>query len=702
MYDDKVKVFGDIYFYPPKSTAERPIETLYGHLPKAEQYWRRQTDFLVNKSYPNLFFDYDPHLPINKRIRINAIKTHYSGDRLVSISVEDTQALIKLVDREVRRMTYGIYVMINGNKTYFPGYFYGAMQWCKFLGNKLNHGYAEYRRYQREYACQRQKCIEDPKISGYYYQKIKKCGASAMLACFYAIESITNRQFIAASMSKTHDTAKGANFKYYLHAMKNLPAILLPSIEYKRWASAPQKIEIRTNDAELSLENTVVAAPTTEDGLDGLPPLKRVNLDEIAKMRDAELILVKTREQLKVNAEKQGIIEMTCYPPENDTASFKYCKNMYLKDCKDVDEEGYPKNGIIPLYVGLLDATKGTHNIYGEPDRVKAQQIEHIERAKCDTPAKLQARKRQYHLNVKESWESGGGGSVYDNIALAEQKATLEEQYNQGQRNYIEGNLEWTAGRMSSVRFVPLTHEEIMAGKTAKWKIYCTLEYLEKNTNLCFKMPRRKMNIKGDIVELLQPPDDVIHCGGCDPVDYAYIAEMGKKQSTNASVIKDLQGNLMSVYWYRPEDPDEAIEDFCMEMIFWGLRGIVEGNRKTTVTALEKLGMYYFMLVRHPNGEILPYKHGIAIKHISSGKDLKSTYITLTVKAIKHNVRQLKNLDIVNQHMDFDPEDTQEYDLSVGDSLCNVAVDAMQTWVITKKSHQDKYDHLGAAIQGLA
>jgi len=700
--EDKIKAFGNLYYYVPESTTERPIDTLNKGLPKEQQYWRRQTDFVINPAYPNIFFDYNPHLNEKRRCRLNASQTYYAKDKLVSSSTEDTKSLTNLVIREVRRMQNGVYVMNNGIRIYFPGAYYGMMQWCKFLGNKANSGYAEHRRYQREYACQRQKCIDDDRLNGYYLQKIKKCGITCELACLIGIESITNRQFIAAMMSKTHDTAKSANFKYYSYALKNIPPVLIPSIENIRWASAVQKIELKINDAELSLENTVVAVATTEDGLDGLPPLKRVNLDEIPKMDDAEAILTKTKEQLKLQSEKQGIIEMTSYPPEDDTKSFKFCRTLYQKDCYDLDEDGYPKNGILPLYIGVAEATKGTHDIYGEPDKFKAIAIEKAEREKLDTPAKLQARKRQYHLNAKESWESGGGGSTYNNIYLAEQKAVLEEQYRFGQLNYVEGNLEWTAGRYSPVRFVPLTFDEIMAGKTAKWKVYCTMEYMQRNTNLCFKMPRKIKIINKERLALLQPPDDTIHAGGNDPVDYAYVAEVGKKQSTNASVIKDLVGNLLSVYHHRPEDPDEAIEDFCMEMIFWGVRMIVEGNRKATVTSLEKMGMYYFMLTRHPNGQILPYRQSIAVKHISSAKDLKALYITLTTKAIKNHIEQFKSVKIIEQHMEFDPDDTQEYDLSVGDSLCNVAVDAMQTWVIARKNVSDRYAGLGKAIERTA
>lgn len=696
--ENKIKCFGEIYFDVPVSTPDRPIETLFTGLPKYEQYWRRQTDL------PKFFYDYNPHLPDKKVCRINASKTLYSKDKLVSLSVEDTQELNKLVEREVRRMQYGIFFMNNGVRMYMPGFYYGALQWVKMIGVNTNNGYGDHWRYQREFACQRLKTIQDEFLDGYYLDKIKKCGATQLINCFYVVESIVNRQFIIAEMSKNHTTAKSANFKYYTYGLKNLPYVLTPSIDQSNWAGAVQKVEIRVNDTDLSLENVVTAVPTTDDGLDGLPPIKRINLSEMPKMDNAEAILKKSKEQARKQQTKIGIIEMESYPPEDDTKSFKFCRNMYMKDCMKVDKDGYPINRILPLYIGIKEATFGTHDIYGEADKLKALQMEQDYRAsdKCNTPSLLQARKRQYHITAKESWEMGGGGSLFNNIALAEQEVVLEERYTQADLNYIEGNLEWTAGRFSQVRFVPLTHDEIMSGNVrGKWRIFCTMEYLKANTNLCFKLPKKKKLINKEIQLLFQPPTEVIHVAGTDPVDYAFVSEMGDTQSKNASVIKDLQGNLISVYHFRDEDPDTAIDDFCMEILFWGAYALVEGNRKVAFTSLEKQGLYFFLLMKYPTGVIEPYSLGMTIKPVSSSKDIISQYVTLITKRLKNNPGQFVCIDIIRQHKEFESDDTQKYDLSVADGLCEVGVDAMQTWVIKKKSRSNHYAGLEAAIGGL-
>jgi hypothetical protein len=692
LQEEKIEVAKGIFYRVPDSTAERPIETLFEFLPKGEQYWRRQTDF------PEFFFDYNPHLTDKGLCRINATRTEYRYGKLATLSVEDTIELDRLVKRETDRMRYGVYVMNNGVRIYFPGVYYGALQWGKMFGVSTNQGYGDHRRYQREFACARQLCIEQDLLDGYYLHKIKKSGLTQLIALFLVIESITYKQFTAAIMSKNHETAKKANYKYFLYAFKNLPHVLRPFLEQKGWANSVQKLEVKSSDPAMNYENTIAAVPTTSDGLDGLPPIKRIHIDEPPKIAEIEEVYTKSKEQTRIQQEKQGIIEMSSYPPETDTKAFFWCKEFF-KQCVRLDENGWPVNRMLGLYIGVAESTKGTFDVYGEPNKLLALQMEQAKRDECKTPYDLQARKRQYHATAKEGWESGGGGTVYNNIALGEQETILEEQYNFAQLNYVEGNLEWTAGRFSPVRFVPLTHEERMKGVTGRWKIYCTVEYMERNTNLCFKMPRKVKFIRKEKVLLLQPPDDVFHVGGVDPVDYAYISEMSGKQSQNASVIKDIQGNLLSVFHDRSEDPDDDLECFIMEMIFWGTRSVVEGNRKNAVTTLENQGMYYFMLVRHPNGEIVPYGQAMSIKHVSSGKDLKALYISLVMKKIKNNIGQFKNIDVIKQHKEFDPVNSQDYDLAVADGLSEVALDAVQTWVLSKKNRANRDAEIGLAMQ---
>jgi len=674
------------------------IELLFADLPKEHQYWRRQTDF------PKFFYDYNPHLPEKDRCRLNAAKTNYRGDKLASLSVEDTIELTRLVKREKDRMTNGIYLMINGEMQYWPGVYYGVLQWCKMFGQKGNDGYGEHREYQQNLAYVHDLAVTDDDEDGYYCHKAKKTGITMEVTLFILVSTIIFTGFTSAAMSKVFDTAKKANFKYYLYALKNLPHVLRPKIEQKGWQNAVQKVEMKCSDPEFSAENVFVVVSTTTDGLDGLPVIQIIHIDEPPKFPSGvpiEQVYTKSKEQCRTQHVKQGIIIMTSYPPEEDTDAFKWCREFYKQCCTLNPDTKKPYNKMIAIFIGVLESSNGTFDKYGKPDRQKAFHQEMAERAKCKNDAELQARQRQYPMTAKEGWQSGGSGSVYNNIMLSEREAQIEDELNAGVRNYIEGNLQWTAGRFSKVRFVPLTHEEIMKGKTGKWRFYKPLEWIEANSNLCFEMPRRIKYINGERHYLLQPPAHVVAVGGLDPVDYAYVSEMGKERSTNAGVTKDIEGNMICVYYDRDENPDVNIDDVCMEIIFLSKYILIEANRKNMYTTIENQGLHYFLLVTHPTGEIKPYSEKVSIKPVSSGKTLISKYIGLVTKRIVSNIHQHKDIRIIKQHKDFEADDTQKYDLSVADGLCEVGLDAIQTWVLSKKDKHSQYAALGTAIQGI-
>lgn len=687
--ENRIKIREGLYYDVPD---KKNIETLYVGLPKSQQYWRREDDF------PSFFYDYDPHAPEKVRCGINKAKTRYAGNKLVTLSSEDTVELIRLANREHNRMTNGIYIMNYGEKIYLPGFFYGVLQWVKMFGVP-GDGYGEHREYQRIFAYVHEMAVNNPEYWGYYNHKAKKTGITQLVAAINLIELITSEQFIVTAMSKVHDTAKKSNFKYFMHGLKNLPPILRPYIENTKWKSSVQTIDFKSSKTDESLDSTYAVVPTTTDGLDGYPIIKRIHLDEPPKFPSnvpIEQVFEKSKEQVKQQHVKHGIIQMTSYPPEEDTDAFAWCKKFYNEMCAIKD--GKPLNGIIPFFIGVLESSAGTFDKYGKPNKEKAFAEETAARALCKTSYELQARKRQYPMTEEEGWESSGEGKAYDGILLGGIKNNLEKEYSFGNLNYIEGDLEWTDGFLSPVRFVPTTFEEKKKGKDGKWKIYCPLKSLEGKTNLCFDTPKRISYRDGQRHYLLQPPEYTDFVGATDPVDYAETKETSGRLSKTASITKNLMGDMISVYHYRADNPDNDIDNICKEMVFFNKFNLVEGNRKNVYTTLVKMGLANFLLVRHPNGEILPYKEKVSVRPVASTGDVISKYVSLVIKRYKTTPEYLKSLDVVNQHILFDAAKTQKFDLSVADGLSEIALEAFVVWLRIRKSRENVYGSLGDVL----
>jgi hypothetical protein len=105
-----------------------------------------------------------------------------------------------------------------------------------------------------------------------------------------------------------------------------------------------------------------------------LPPIKRIHIDEPPKIAEIEEVYTKSKEQTRIQQEKQGIIEMSSYPPETDTKAFFWCKEFF-KQCVRLDENGWPVNRMLGLYIGVAESTKGTFDVYGEPNKLLALQM---------------------------------------------------------------------------------------------------------------------------------------------------------------------------------------------------------------------------------------------------------------------------------------------------------------------------------------
>lgn len=692
MMETQIEIVKGINYNCPISD---DIEVLFTEYKPKDQYWRRDENF------PDYFYDYDPHVAEKLRCRINASKTQYKNGRLVSLSNEDTIELLKLVAREKRRMEDGVYIMNNGKKIYFPGFYYGILQWVKMFGVS-GDGYGEHRKYQRVLSYVRDLAIKDDDMFGYYCHKAKKTGITQFVAAANLIECMVNKQFIVTAMSKVHETAKKANFKYFLYGLKNLPPVLRPYIENTKWQKSVQSIDFKDSNPEQSLDNTYAAVPTTMDGLDGFPIIKRIHIDEPPKFPKAvpiEQVFEKSKEQVKQQHVKHGIIEMTSYPPEEDTEAFYWCRTFYNEMCRVTD--GKPANGIIPFFIGVTESSAGTFDKYGEPNVTLAYSQELAARSKCKNSYEKQARKRQYPITEKEGWESGGDGSVFDNITLGGLRDGLEERYSHGDLNYIECNMEWTDGFLSPVRLVPVTLEEKLKDKIGLWKIYCDLKYLEGKTNLCFEN-KRKIHYKGGVRHyLLQPPEYTDFVGATDPVDYAKISETTGKISKTASIVRNLSGDLISVYNHREENPDHDIENICMEMIFFNKYNLIEGNRRTAYTTINNLGLQFFNLVFHPNGEILPFSEKVNIKPVNSSSNIISRYVSLIIKRYKTTPEYIKSVPVLEQLMDFDSSNTEKYDMAVTYGLSEIALESLLTWLRTKKNKEGKYSALGSVMSGI-
>jgi hypothetical protein len=405
--DIRTVQLGEHTFTPPAIPKKEDI--LFYSLPKKDQHWRRQTDF------PDEFYDYNP------LTRINADITQYTDGLLVSLSRKDTDTLIELRERELKRRREGIWFMNNGNPTYLTGDHYFFLQWFKGFGvkNKFDNGsaYSGYRKFQGNTYYVIELCVLDTRCLGGFIVKPKKTGVSLMFAARELNQSTMTPDWNIGMMSNDHTTCKDSLFKYYKHGLYGLPYIFKPSTakdnESKvEFGTPPAKntgskaSQMRQMENGKGFNTTVYAAPTVADAFDG-PVMHEVLLDELTKTEGpyAAEIFEKTSKTVKLGELLNGKLFIFNYVNEKDNKSFKEGKQIYYDSKLKTRDPftGMTKSELYCYAIVSGDSMEWGDNqfdIYGEIDTAK--NIRYIQ-AKRETlkndRQELQGYTRKFPLN---------------------------------------------------------------------------------------------------------------------------------------------------------------------------------------------------------------------------------------------------------------------------------------------------------------
>lgn len=673
---------------PPKSKAD----VLFADLPKEQQYWRRL-------KFPKIWYDFIPGIT-----KVNSPATIYNADNvLIHLSADDTKLLSKLLEIELHRRRYGVWMMNCGELEYLTGDHYFALQWGKMHGytnnehegcyysvNGMAHpdygsNYGMFRKFQRDVAYFLQLTKNDPLCAGGFIGKAKKTGVTQFMALFYLNESTMIKEKRFAFMSKSHSDAKFTNMMLYQHALEALPPIITPRIKTLNQSKVvfdkPRNSAGLHMAASAGFKTYVEALPTKEDGFDG-PKIYCSWLDEFMKYESPypQIFFDKSSEATKLQHEIVGKQYLTCYPPEDNSRGFYEARKIW-KECmlSTKNSEGQTKSGLYKFFLGALNATEGTFDWYGNADQALAYRKNHARRdqAKGDRVA-LQRLKRQYPEKETEMWEAGGSGSAFDNIRLSEQKKLVEQEEENGAKLFVDGNLEWTGEPYNSpVVWVELSPEQIDAGHVGRFRCFEKLMPDEINRII----NEHSIDMYGNY----RPTDDAICVTSVDPTDYRQASEAaeGSKNSIICGAVEDTVRNTrfnriasnipFFEMLHRDDDPDVLLEDVVKLIFYANSYVLVEANKGWLITKLKKMNLQNFMIIYDKSKKIFrPYKDGDETVSVYTSEHLIDEYCRAIATYIRkvgigevEYLKYLKSIRLIDQLMEFDPKDTKKYDLVV-------------------------------------
>jgi hypothetical protein len=688
-----VRIRDHIYELPPLPTDKKLIINV--DKKKDDAVWQRSTD------YRDIWMNFQPYIT---ELYTDVTKWDDNTGGLVSLNKEDSDYIDRIYKQETHRRTRGVYCKIEDELVYLPPHYYFMLQWSKTPAIEAGKEYFDYREYQRDFFYLADKAERDPFIRGLDISKAKKTGiTNCVWSGIYLNTGTLYSNYNLGAMSIDQGLCAKTFRDYFMYSYNGLPSPLKPQLKSfapmvgslifgESFNSSKNKKKQRIEDA-IDLNTSIFCVPTKLKAFD-VAVMKIIWFDEFPKYDESPEEIYRTnKESIQIMGTKNGFALLTSYTPEEDTKSFIEARKVFAdSELKTINEasNGQTKTGMICDHIPSYASWYGAFNKFGKCDEKRAwDEISFGRRQVFDNKRALQALTRQYATNKKEAWMPAGAGSTFDNALLADILDDIESYpgnlYEDGQ--LVWDNALWESGKkntrprmtFTTVRFVPLTKEEKEVRFIGRLRQYETLH--ANLRNLALKNGR-------DDHKNLMPPDRFNFVGGVDPTQYAASSEI-IEGSKNASWTMNMPDEILdahygriaskilySEYFYRPEQPGEFYEDLVKEIIYYGKLVIVEANVPHVATMLIEDGLGRFMLVRNrETGAICQWKPGMDYQLIrmtsnATTKDLLETLVKL-IKAYlqtggegeKDYGRTIKSERLIDQLMNFNPDDTKKSDL---------------------------------------
>jgi len=667
-------------------------EILFYDLPKEQQFWKRQ-------QLPQIFYDYDEDTSINRD------RTEYAHGkkRLMTLSIADTDTLLDLRERELKRRIEGVWFMNDGEPTYLTGDHYFALQWCKmsdvfnaFAVTQKDRSYGMYLEFQARFFYFIEMCRKAKKCLGGYVVKPKKTGISMMLAYGFLNYATMYREKNLGTMSKSGEDNQRTCRKYFMDGFNSLPPIFKPQVltdNKGKFEFNNDKNKKKRNAATSEgFDTTIFFAPTKEDAFDG-PVMHMEWFDEFPKYEDPypQIVFDKASKTVKLGERLNGKIFITSYVNEKDGEAFMQGRKIYMESkLNTVDgKTGKTKSEMYCYCISALDSLT-TDDIYfdqyGKIDReeIRTYLMDRREALKHDKVA-LQRFTRQFPMNEEEAWRIGGGeGSVFDNARLSAQQGKLQDRLSMGDLPYVDCNLVWTGPRLNSpIKLVPLTEQEIMMGKRANWRVY-DYEIFTKGPIAQYLNSVFYNKLKDDSGNP-KPPTTSPFIAATDPTSYSLKSDVSKGSkcaitamtfpnvSANTYWGRDVSNKMNMRYLYRPENPRDYYEEVIKLIFFLGCYLYPEANHAWVIKDMKDEGLQNFILVLDEENKIVPYsRYGKNKLPASTPKTIEAyirkgeEYMAPTNSFdIPDRIAHMDDEELVKQLIEFNKNDTKAFDLAV-------------------------------------
>ena len=705
-------------------------------------FWDRER---LVKDYKKLWWDYIPYFT-----KINQGATLYDqDDRLIAINKEDTDYIVRTYEQEMNRRRFGVWFNNGGEPTYLTGDYYFVLAWCKTKRPDKKGDWFDYREYQSRYCYLIDHVNKSDKILGLFLSKAKKTGITNLHWLYYLNKSTMTKNVNIGAMNIQQEMAAKTFRDHFMYSYNGLPPALKP--EWKRKVEVDGLITFgkrytntrkgAKDETEDELNTTVMCVPTKDHAFD-VDVFTDIYYDEPPKFtQDFGRIFRTNSAGTMIQDTIVGKIWLTSYTPSPDesTDSFISARDLFLdSELKTITAKsnGQTKSKLIAYHLPAFESWATEINKYGKCNEKAA--ISRIEEGRSilkDKPKELQGLIRMYANNKKESWLSGGRGSIFDPNRMTDLiSAVIEEERESTSNLYVDGCLLWQnvlwevglknkrpKGQFCPVRFVPLTQDEKERGMTGRLRIYNPIPPQLQNRALMYGKDE-----DGNLI----PPPFFTYVTGADPTAQASASEviqgsknafytMSMPDERTDSLYKGIASNVIHLeYYHRPEMPNEAYEDAVKQIIWTGSLCSIEANVPDLANGLMQEGLGNFMLVRDKSGVITTWKRWMGLYNeekkqyqllrTTPNKELlemfvrlAKTYLYKPEEGAKDYGATIKSARLLEQVRDLDVTDTRRYDLFMAYGYTLLGVEIYRNMLMSPATDEYSDSEIAGVLSAL-
>ncbi len=588
-------------------------------------------------------------------------------------------------EKEIYKINFGEWILINGTPTYFNKYCYFYHQWFTLLEGI----FPMYKETSLEYFRFFELCEKDPLTLGECGIKGRRLGLSSMSASIKLLIGLLEKNTIQGIVSKTGVDAQEMYFMVK-NGIENLVEFLMPDLnkitDSEIHIAKPAKKISRLNtraSGDKGMNNRINWLDTAENAYDGRG-LRHITIDEAAKMErvNVQILFSKISDTLVKGAVIKGHVSMFSTVNKGDKGGSNFRKIWEGSDHIDgrKDKFGRTETKMKRFFIEGYRGYMGYVGKYGESiiDTPTAEQTEYLR--KWIDPETKELGCPDPTIGAKEWLMEERKMKAHDPELYAEQVRKYPFEWKEvfkDANNMCHFNLEELNNQIERVETLLQEKGISENGRRGRWKEKTNGDayFVDDPRGMSFILkflPEEQANkcvLSGSITS----PDNTSYaCAGLDT--YANARATVDKGSDACLVITerynpqhpDTSGMPVAMFLGRPPTKGEFHKQVSLMLRYYGIKMLAERSPtdwedyfidKRLASPLDYAGKkqgYLLTTTRANNSEI----YGIAPQDTIA----REIHLTEMVEYALNNMHKIWFLRILKDMVDFNIKDRTDYD----------------------------------------